>query len=359
MGNRVRKITPTNIRTYIDKLYECEGSVCAKYIFAGDARIAFKTATQTYYYHPDHLGSTSIVTDSTGNKVEDITYNPFGKINSDSGSVKVSHLYTGQELDAETGLYNYNARLYDSESGRFISADTIVPDPTNPQSLNRYSYALNNPIRLFDPTGNYTEYRDDEGNWHAELDEVTVRPNTGIEPAGFFASVTNSVADWFSSSDGFVDNNPVNWIDSSGLYRSHWLLRALVPGQVAWDNAMTAFENGHYLNAGLSATAMLGEQALVAVTFGQSSLVKQGGQCTAKAVSRKEPLNLAEQLTMEEAKGGAGTRIMQGNIKDPLYPENIWEKMQHIHLDLNTGKNIVIHYWQNLVTGIRSGYKFK
>jgi len=359
MGNRVKKITPTNIRTYIDKLYECEGSVCAKYIFAGDARIAFKTATQTYYYHPDHLGSTSIVTDSTGNKVEDITYNPFGKINSDSGSVKVSHLYTGQELDAETGLYNYNARLYDSESGRFVTPDTIVPDPANPQSLNRYSYALNNPIRLFDPTGNYTEYRDDEGNWHAELDEVTVRPNTGIEPAGFFASVTNSVADWFSLSDGFVDNNPVNWIDSSGLYRSHWLLRALVPGQVAWDNAMTAFENGHYLNAGLSATAMLGEQALIAVTFGQSSLVKQGGQCTAKAVSRKEPLNLAEQLTMEEAKGGAGTRIMQGNIKDPLYPENIWEKMQHIHLDLNTEKNIVIHYWQNLATGIRSGYKFK
>lgn len=217
-GTRAKKLTSTHKKIYIGKYYECDSGVCGKYIYAGDARIALKTATQTYYYHPDHLGSTSIVTDSTGNKVEDITYNPFGKINSDSGSVKVSHLYTGQELDAETGLYNYNARLYDSESGRFISADTIVQDPANPQSFNRYAYALNNPMRLFDPTGNYTEYRDDEGNWHAELDEITVRPNTGIEPAGFFASVTNSVADWFSSSDGFVQNDPVNAIDPLGLY---------------------------------------------------------------------------------------------------------------------------------------------
>ena len=61
--------------------------------------------------------------------------------------------YTDQELDSENGLYNYNARLYDPFIGRFISPDIIVPQPYNPQSLNRYSYCLNNPLIYNDPSG--------------------------------------------------------------------------------------------------------------------------------------------------------------------------------------------------------------
>jgi RHS repeat-associated protein len=50
-------------------------------------------------------------------------------------------------------IYYYGARYYDPVLGRFISADSIVPDFSNPQSLNRYSYVLNNPLRYIDPTG--------------------------------------------------------------------------------------------------------------------------------------------------------------------------------------------------------------
>jgi RHS repeat-associated protein len=57
-----------------------------------------------------------------------------------------------------TGLYYYNARYYDPGIGRFISADTIVPNPANPQSLNRYSYCLNNPLKYTDPTGHMDDY---------------------------------------------------------------------------------------------------------------------------------------------------------------------------------------------------------
>ena len=60
---------------------------------------------------------------------------------------------TGQREDASIGLYFYNARYYDSSLGRFAQADTIVPQPGNPQSLNRYSYAANNPLRYGDPSG--------------------------------------------------------------------------------------------------------------------------------------------------------------------------------------------------------------
>jgi RHS repeat-associated protein len=60
--------------------------------------------------------------------------------------------FTGQRLDS-TGLYYYNARYYDPQIGRFISPDTIIPNPANPQSFNRYNYCLNNPLKYVDPSG--------------------------------------------------------------------------------------------------------------------------------------------------------------------------------------------------------------
>jgi RHS repeat-associated protein len=54
------------------------------------------------------------------------------------------------------GLYFYNARYYDPALGRFVSADTLVPNPGNPAALNRYLYALGNPIRFSDPSGHFT-----------------------------------------------------------------------------------------------------------------------------------------------------------------------------------------------------------
>lgn len=142
---------------YINDLYEVKGTTVTKYIFAGDTRVAVKETTgassETYYYHQDHLGSTRIVTNSSGTNVEEIHYYPFGETLSDSGSVSVKHKFTSQELDSKTGLYYYGARCYDPLLGRFTTADPIVPDPTNPQSLNRYSYVLNNPLKYIDPTG--------------------------------------------------------------------------------------------------------------------------------------------------------------------------------------------------------------
>lgn len=73
---------------------------------------------------------------------------------------------------------------------------------------------------------------------------------------------------------------------------------------------------------------------------------------------RRSAENLAEQLAMEEAKGGAGTRIMQGKINDPRYPKDVWAKMQHVH-EHPGGAKTVIHYWENQQTGSREGFKFK
>ncbi len=152
-GQRVKKSGPNGDTLYIDKLYEVNGSSKVKYIFAGQKRVAMVGEKATFYYHQDHLGGTSVVTNEAGVKVEQIYYKPFGETVSDTGSVSVNHKYTGQELDAETGLYNYNARLYNPVIGRFISADTLVPHEDNPQSFNRYAYCDNNPVLKNDPSG--------------------------------------------------------------------------------------------------------------------------------------------------------------------------------------------------------------
>lgn len=83
-----------------------------------------------------------------------IKYFPHGLSRSSSGTLP-DQKFTGQRLDLSTELYYYGARYYDPEIGRFISADTIVPDFTNPQSLNRYTYVLNNPLKYIDPSGHF------------------------------------------------------------------------------------------------------------------------------------------------------------------------------------------------------------
>jgi len=108
-----------------------------------------------FYYHNDHLGSSSITTDESGDIVHQYVYAPYGDESyADTTYKNVSNRYTGQVLDEETGLYYYNARYYDPEIGRFTQADTVLPS-TSSQGLNRYSYCANNPLIYTDPSGHF------------------------------------------------------------------------------------------------------------------------------------------------------------------------------------------------------------
>ena len=175
-GGRVKQSTVNGLQSketiYIGSLFETisstsqtgQTSVTSKHIFAGANRVCTITkdegrqTTDASYYHSDHLGSSSVVTDASGNQVEHYEYTPYGGIAVQEfvsrPSSLVRHLYTGKELDS-TGLYFYGARYYDPEIGRFITADTIVQAPYDPQSLNRYAYARNNPIKYVDPNGRW------------------------------------------------------------------------------------------------------------------------------------------------------------------------------------------------------------
>lgn len=107
--------------------------------------------TRIIYYHNDHLGSASVITDENGDVLEETTYDPWGSI--ETGGTTSKFLYTGQEYDAETGLNYYNARYYSADLRRFTQPDNYIQDIYNPQMLNRYSYTLNNPLRYTDPSG--------------------------------------------------------------------------------------------------------------------------------------------------------------------------------------------------------------
>ncbi|MDY7078588.1 MAG: RHS repeat-associated core domain-containing protein [Chloroflexota bacterium] len=80
-------------------------------------------------------------------------YHPYGTPRYISGTLPTDFTYTGQRTVPGTGLIFMHARYYHPAMGRFISADTVVPNFTNPQLLNRYSYAGNNPVLYNDPDG--------------------------------------------------------------------------------------------------------------------------------------------------------------------------------------------------------------
>jgi RHS repeat-associated protein len=91
------------------------------------------------------------VTNSTGGQIYSSNYQPFGVGHGESGYEEFR--YTSKPEDDATGLYYYGARYYDPTIGRFITADTNLGSLTDPQSLNRYAYTRNNPMKYTDPEG--------------------------------------------------------------------------------------------------------------------------------------------------------------------------------------------------------------
>src|SRR5437667_5692853 len=162
-GTRLwKRKNQTELQVWVGKLYEEKQGKTLFHVFAGDQRVCtFEPGSVLsggsggasthvgYYYHQDHLNSSSALSGSAGQLLEGNTWYAFGSVQTASpqASFQVSSRFTGQVLDAETGLYYYNARYYDPGLARFIQADTVIPDLGNPQSYNRYSYALNNPLK--------------------------------------------------------------------------------------------------------------------------------------------------------------------------------------------------------------------
>ena len=103
------------------------------YYLAGASRIAMRkyaipASISVEYMLSDHLGSTSLTTDSAGNVISELRYTAWGEVRYQAGTTSTSYTYTGQYSNtADFGLMFYNAGWYDSQLGRFAQADSIVP----------------------------------------------------------------------------------------------------------------------------------------------------------------------------------------------------------------------------------------
>ncbi len=176
--------------------YNADGQY-SKNIYLGETRIVTRLLTekdksdpgleekQTYYYHTDHLGSASLVTNSEGKVYERLEYTPYGEVwvditaNTGTLSLYLPYKFSAKEKDSETGLYYYGARYLDPKYSLWKSADPALAEYIpiastndewskknsnlpgmgglfNPTNFHLYHYAGNNPIRYTDPDGRYS-----------------------------------------------------------------------------------------------------------------------------------------------------------------------------------------------------------
>jgi RHS repeat-associated protein len=193
-GERRLKAIGTTETVYADRMYEIESQpsrpLATVNIYLGDTRLVSKVVPisspstgyelqNTYYYHSDHIGNSTLITDYQGNEFERDAFTPHGELwQQDTLDVldKIDYLFTGKEVDAETGWYNFGARYLNPTTGLWLSADPALDEYIprapltdedrkhnqnlpgyggifNPVNFALYHFAGNNPIRYTDPDG--------------------------------------------------------------------------------------------------------------------------------------------------------------------------------------------------------------
>ncbi len=116
-----------------------------------------KKASKDYYYLYNGHGDVVQIVNTSGEVVNNYTYDEWGNTISQVEGISNSFKYTGEVYDTETGLYYLRARYYDPSIGRFLNEDTVEGQIDNPLSQNLYTYVHNNPLRYADPSGHKIE----------------------------------------------------------------------------------------------------------------------------------------------------------------------------------------------------------
>jgi RHS repeat-associated protein len=170
-GNRVRKLSDVaGDRRYIvdivgdlpTTLMEMtDNTILKTYIYANGQPLCQHDGDYSaprYFYIHDRLGSTRQIINTSGSVVRYYTYEPFGEVLEEDGTLTNYMMFTGQYFDTEIDQYYLRARQYDPHISRFTTRDPVFGQYKEPLTLHRYLYCLNNPLNCIDPRGLKTEH---------------------------------------------------------------------------------------------------------------------------------------------------------------------------------------------------------
>jgi len=266
----------------------------------------------------DHLGSASVTANADGTWNSEIKYTAFGEVRASYGLTPTDYRYTGQLDVAELGLIYFVARFYDPYLNRFLSPDSIIPDPHNPLDWDRFSYARNNPVNYSDPTGHWPEWVDYlAGAVYQYLDDSSL---------GAF-------------SDLVVDLDSTNNIDFQ-LGRN--IGRDISTAKAGVDTAVGAFIAGAGL-AGIGPT----------LTGGSACALATGGTCALPAGGAL--IVEGGMVVGGTLVAGSGMLVMSSN-RDPI--NGGLQTQSQINKSINSLQKRITEHQEKLNTYIEDPWKF-
>ena len=187
--------TTTTTLYFMGGMYEIQdsgggGEKTLVYHNIGGVMVAMDDGTDLVYFASDNLSSASLVMNDSGTLLSEQRYMPFGEVRTIAGTTNISETdfgFTGQRNNSYIKLIDYKARSYSPYLNRFIQPDSIIPNLYIPQSLNRFSYASNNPIRYNDPSGHrpcgeYGCNGEGSGGWYAGYDYTPLHQKAAWKP---------------------------------------------------------------------------------------------------------------------------------------------------------------------------------
>lgn len=141
---------------YVAAEMDADGKETASYTRCDGELMSMERSGEVWYYLYDGLGSTRLLTNEAGRITDKYAYDAYGSLLKKSGGTENDFLYTGEQYNANTGLYYLRARYMNPGTGTFISMDSYQGSLYDPISLHKYLYANANPVTYTDPSGYFS-----------------------------------------------------------------------------------------------------------------------------------------------------------------------------------------------------------
>ena len=293
-----------------------------------------------------------------GNVVVSYVYDAWGKVYSVTGSMAdtlgtINPIrYRSYYYDNETGFYYLNSRYYDPDVKRFINVDNQLTTGSDMTGMNLFAYCGNNPVNRIDPTG--------EAWWHWALGAVVVAACAvaTVVTAGGFVAAAGAVA---AVGSGMAAATTASTIAAGAFIGSATVYGMAVVTAASTSSSVTEFnDQGNWGTvAATVGGAFLGGGSAYISTRDSSTSPKTNQPISRGSTGRTQPINLREQLAMDQVKSNpsAGTPLIKITLNDPRWPSSEgWIKMQQI-VPTSQG-NINIHYVYNQKLKIFDDFKF-